>query len=123
MRHTFIIVAAIAAWFVGVAADAQQAPQPAAPQAQPGPGPGPGKGPGPRAGMGPGVGPDYTHGWGMMSPAERDAHRQQMHGAKTAGDCREIRDEHRKQMTERAKAQGAAGMPNPRQNACANFPS
>lgn len=76
--------------------------------------------PGPRAGMGPGIGHRFTPGWTMMSRAERDAHRQQMLNAKSVEECRQIRDEHHKQMTERAKARGVA-MPGPRHDACARF--
>lgn len=76
--------------------------------------------PGHRAGMGPSIGRDFTPGWMMMSRAERDAHRQQMLNAKSAEECRQIRDEHLKQMTERAKTRGVT-MRGPRHDACASF--
>lgn len=70
--------------------------------------------------MGPSIGRDFTPGWMMMDRAERDTHRQQMLNAKSAEECRQIRDEHLKQMTERAKARGVT-MPGPRHDACASF--
>ena len=78
---------------------------------------GPGMGPG----MGPRVGRDYTPGWGMMSGAERDAHRQQMMGATSVEECRRIRDEHLKLMAERARERGMSNMPIGRHDACAKF--
>lgn len=95
------------------AAVAQQAAPPAAQAAS-------AARPGPRAGMGPSIGRYFTPGWMMMDHAERDAHRQQMLNAKSAEECRQIRDEHLKQMTERAKARGVT-MPGPRHDACASF--
>ena len=87
----------------------------------PGTGPGPGGGPGyGRGGMGPRVGGDYTPGWSMMTPGERDEHRQRMHSAKTPEECRQIVDEHRKLMEQRAKERGVTPGPGPRQNACPN---
>lgn len=71
--------------------------------------------------MGPGIGRDYTPGWAMMSPAEHDAQRQQMLNARTAEECRQVRDEHRKLMAERAKARGMTSMPRARRDPCANF--
>jgi len=101
------------AFLAASAAVAQQAAPPATPAAS-------AARPGPRGGMGPRAGRDFTPGWMMMSRAERDAHRQQMLNAKSAEECRQIRDEHLKQMTERAKAKGLA-MPGPRHDACAGF--
>lgn len=79
---------------------------------------GPGGGGGPMMGA-PRVGSDYTPGWSMMTPAERDEHRQRMFSAKTPEECRQIVEEHRKLMTERAKSRGIASMPGPRHDACA----
>lgn len=45
-----------------------------------------------------------------------------MLNAKTAEQCRQIRDEHLKLMNERAKARGTR-MPGPRRDACANLPA
>lgn len=105
-------------------------------QAQPGPGPrGPGpaasgaSAPGPRMGMGMGMGgrmgrsgPDNTPGWSMMSPAERDAHRQRMGTFKNEGECRAYMDEQHALMDERAKEGGRPVPGQPRRNACAGLP-
>lgn len=91
-------------------------------QAQPGPGGGPGPGPGPGkgsgAGPGPGAGPGKGMGMGMhrwsrermygspmMTLEERQEHQRRMWSAKTVQERNQIRDEHRKQMLERAKQQ------------------
>ncbi len=105
------------------AALAQQAPPPATQGATP-PAAGARPGPGPRPGgaMGPRFGRDYTPGWSMMTPQERDAHRERMHSARNAEECRQALDEHRKLMQERAKERGIASMPGPRRDACANWP-
>jgi hypothetical protein len=123
MRST-ILFAAAAALILGAGAGfAQQGGTPAAPGASAArPGYGPGGGPGPRGGMRFGFGSDFTPGWGMMTPQERDQHRQQMGNAKTPEECRQVRDEHRKLMQERARARGIASMPGPRRDACAGAP-
>lgn len=100
--------------------------------AQPGPrGPGPAASgaSAPRMGMGMGggmmgrrFGPDNTAGWAMMTPAEREAHRERMRSFKTEGDCRAYMDEHHQQMTARAKERGRSVPTQPRQNACAGLP-
>lgn len=98
--------------------------------AQPGPrGPGPAASgaSAPRMGMGMGMmgrrfGPDNTAGWAMMTPAERDAHRDRMRSFKTEGECRAYMDEHHQQMSQRAKERGRAVPGQPRQNACAGLP-
>jgi hypothetical protein len=121
--HTATQIAAIAALiFASTVTLAQQPPAPGrlqGPATESGSGPGTG----PRSGRldGPGFGREYTPGWAMMSGAERDAHRTQMLSARTSEECRRIRDEHRKLMTERAKARGIPNMPGPRRDACANF--
>lgn len=80
------------------------------------PGPGPGKGPGAGMGAGPGGGPGkgmMQHGWSrerlfgspLMTLEERQEHQRQMWNAKTVEERQKIRDEHRKQMLERAKQQ------------------
>lgn len=82
--------------------------------AQPGPGPGAGKGPGAGAGMGPGAGAGKgKQGWSrerlygspLMTLEERQEHQRLMWNAKTVEERQKIRDEHRKQMLERAKQQ------------------
>ena len=65
---------------------------------------------GPGPGMGPGKGPRFdaqtTPGWAMMTPEERKAHQEKMHGFKDAAACQSYMEEHRKQMEARAKQQG-----------------
>jgi len=112
MRPVHLFTLALTFLAAGTAA-AQQAAPPASQAAS-------AARPGPRAGMGPGIGNGFTPGWAMMSRAERDAHRQQMLNATSAEECRRIRDEHLKLMTERAKARGVT-MPGPRHDACAGF--
>lgn len=73
---------------------------------------------GPGPGYGPWAGSDYTPGWGMMTPAERDQHRQRLSSAKTPEECRQIMEEHQKLMAERAKERGVSPMPGPRRDAC-----
>lgn len=101
--------------------------------AQPGPrGPGPAASgaSAPRMGMGMGGGmmsrrfnADNTPGWAMMTPAERDAHRERMLSFKTEGDCRAYMDEHHQQMAARAKERGRSVPAQPRRNACAGLPN
>lgn len=84
----------------------------AAPASAPGPGRGPMMG-------GPRVGSDYTPGWMMMTPEERDEHHRRMLSVRTPEECRQLLEEHRKLMTERARARGMGAMPGPRRDACA----
>ncbi len=60
---------------------------------------------------------ELSPGWGMMSPSERDEHRQKMMGFKTYDECKAYIDEHHKQMEERAKEQSRP-MPMMRRNPC-----
>ena len=97
--------------------------------AQGGPGP-QASGPGasaPRMGMGPGGGmmrggprwgSDYTPGWAMMTPKERDEHREQMRAAKTYDECTALRDRHHEQMAARAKERGVTMPARPRRDGC-----
>lgn len=123
-----LILAAIAATAIAGAAFAQSgppAPSGATPPPATGSRMGPGMGPG-MGGMGamgawgragPMMGGDYTPGWAMMTPAERDALHQRMQSATTRAECRQVMDEHRKQMEERAKQRGMT-MRGPRHDAC-----
>lgn len=98
--------------------------------AQPGPGP---RGAGPAASgdtaprMGMGMmgrgrfGPDNTAGWAMMSPAEREAHRERMASFKNEPECRAYQEEHHKTMAERAKERGRTLPTKPRRDACAGL--
>lgn len=76
---------------------------------------------GPRHRMGPRHGRDFTHGWSMMSREERAEHRKRMGDARTPEECRMVRDEHRRQMEQRARERGMANLPDPRRDACAGF--
>ncbi len=92
--------------------------------------PGPGAS-APRMGMGPGGGgmmrggprwgADYTPGWALMTPKERDEHREQMRSAKTREECVALRDKHHEQMAARAKEKGMAMPAQPRRDACQGF--
>jgi len=86
-------------------------------------GPGIGAGTGPGMGRGPSArwGANYTPGWAMMSPQEREQHRAQMLGAKTRDECLALMDAHHKEMVERAKQQGRTLPAKPRRDACAAF--
>jgi hypothetical protein len=83
----------------------------------------PGPGSGPRRGRGPHFGRDNTPGWSMMTPAEREEHRQKMRGAQTREQCNAVMEEHRQKMAERAKSRGREPLMQPRRDACAGrFP-
>ena len=74
-----------------------------------------------QGGSGARAGSDFTPGWMMMEPAERDEHRQAMLAARTPEECRKLRDEHMARMQERARARGMASMPMPQMDACAGM--
>nr|WP_297355789.1 hypothetical protein [uncultured Caldimonas sp.] len=84
--------------------------------AQPG-GPGPGRGPGPRWGHG------FTSGWSMMTPAERDQHRDRVQSFKSYEECRAYMDEHHQQMLERARNQNLPMPGRPMHDGCQGLPS
>lgn len=93
-------------------------------EAQPASGAAPG--PGPRAGAGapgggPRWGPDTTPGWSMMSPQERQEHQAKMSSMKGYDECKTYRDEHHRQMVERAKAKGGNPPGQPKRDACAGL--
>jgi len=67
------------------------------------------------------VGPDYTPGWDLMTPKERDAYRQGMLAAPTVKECRRLRDEQLKNAARRANARGIKEVPNPRYDACSDY--
>lgn len=103
----------------------------AAASAQPGPGPGPGAGPAasaPRAGMGPhggGMGPrwgsDYTPGWSLMTPQERQEHRDRMRSINSHDECKAYLEQHHQRMAARASERGARMPAQPRRDACASL--
>lgn len=72
--------------------------------------------------MGRRFGPDNTPGWGLMTPAERSAHRDKMHSFKTEGECRAYVDEQHRLMGERAKERGRSLPAQPRHDPCAGLP-
>lgn len=103
--------------------------------AQPASAPGAGPAAGPRMGMGMGMGmgpggrgmpmragSGVTPGWSMMTPQERDDHRQRMLGAKTYDECKTAQAEHRALMEARAKERHATLGPGPRRDPCAGLP-
>ena len=109
-------VALIALWTGIAAAQGSAAPQASGPGAS-----APRMGMGPGGGMmrgGPHWGADYTPGWGMMTPKERDEHRKQMRSAKTYEECTALRDRHHEQMMARAKEKGVHMPAQPRRDAC-----
>lgn len=110
--------------------------------AQPGGGRGPGAGQGPMGaastasapgmGMGMGMGPgggrgaarwgsDFTPGWSLMTPQERNEHRDRMRSAKTYEDCKSYQDQHHEQMAARAKERGGKALAQPRHDACSGL--
>ena len=120
------LLALAASMAMAQAASAPQASGPAASAPRMGMGPGGGMGMGPGGGrMGAGrmggaarAGADYTPGWGLMTPAERNEHRTQMRSAKSYEDCMALRDKHREQMLARAKERGITMPAQPRRDAC-----
>lgn len=101
--------------------------------AQPGGGPGAGggpRGPGPGAsapgmGMGPGGragggrwGADHTPGWALMTPQERNEHRDRMRSMQTYEDCKAYQQQHHQQMAARASERGGKALAAPRRDAC-----
>jgi hypothetical protein len=64
------------------------------------------------------VGSEYTPGWDMMTPAERDAFRDRMIAAPTKAECRRLRDEQLENAAKRANARGMKNVPSPRYDAC-----
>jgi hypothetical protein len=67
------------------------------------------------------AGQDYTPGWGMMSSAERDEHRQRMASLQSYEECKAYMDKHHEQMVARAKEQGRTMPEQPRRDACEGF--
>jgi hypothetical protein len=90
------------------------------PQQQPcGMGYGPGGGGGPGLGYGMGRGGRGAGAYGsLMTEEERAEHRQKMHSFTTVGECKAYFDEHRAQMSARAKDRGIEPGPGPRVNPC-----
>lgn len=131
--RALLICGFVGAW--AAAASAQvgpgQGPGPgprAAAMAASGPGAGPRAGAGPHAGMGPGVrhgharwGHGITPGWALMSPQEREAHRQRMRAMTSHDECKSYQSQHHQQMAARAKERGGRPMAAPRRDGCAGL--
>jgi hypothetical protein len=83
----------------------------------------PAAGGGMRHGMAPGAhgGPDYTPGWSMMSPKERQEHRDKLKSMKTYEECKAAMGQHHEQMAARAKERGRTMPAAPRHDACAGL--
>jgi len=80
---------------------------------------GPGGGGGPGQGYGMGRGGRGAGAYGsLMTEEERAEHRQKMHSFATVGECKAYFDEHRAQMSARAKDRGIEPGPGPRVNPC-----
>jgi len=80
-----------------------------------------GCGGGPGGGMHARWGQRYTPGWSMMTPEERQAHRDKLASLKTYDECKAYMDQHRAEMAERAKTQGRTMPATPRHDACASL--
>lgn len=114
------ILALAAALAVPAFALAQTAATPVAPASAAAPGPRMGMG-----GMGMHGGARWgradTPGWSMMTPAEREQHRQHMQSMQTYDECTAYMTEHRALMAERAKQRGRTLPAQPRRDACAGL--
>lgn len=102
--------------------------------AQGGPGSGKGMGPGMHAPgasapmRGPGgrhhggrASAEVTPGWSMMTPAERNEHRDRMRSMKSYEECKTTMAQHHEQMVARAKEKGVKMPAEPRHDACAGM--
>jgi hypothetical protein len=96
-------LAALAALALCTVAGAQQAPAPAET-------------------FTPHVGPEYTPGFDMMSPQERDDYRDRILAAPTRDECRRMRDEQIRVAAQRASVRGMKYVPDPRYDACEDTP-
>ena len=67
-------------------------------------------------------GKDYTPGWMLMTPNERQDFVQKMHDAKTRAECLALVDQQRTEVDARAKAAGQQLPGKPRRAACSSFP-
>lgn len=82
---------------------------------------GPGMGMGCGAASGPHAhwGSSYTTGWSMMTPAERQAHRDALANFKSYDECKAYVDKHHQEMVSRAQAQSRPVPVRPRRDPCA----
>ena len=84
---------------------------------------GAGAGPGPGMGAGMGAGGarwsnDDTPGWSMMTEQERKEHQERMRAMKTYEECKTYADQHREQMSTRAKERGGQALTQARRDPC-----
>lgn len=93
------VAAAMAALMLATAASAQPVAATSAASKAPG-----------RQGEGVRWGRGVTPGWSLMTPAEREAHRRRMQGAKTAAECRDVAAAHRAFIERRADERGRGGL-------------
>ena len=117
VRRSLLALLAVAATSLTLAQGPASAPAS-------GPGAGPMMGPGPMGGMRGWRGNrDNTPGWAMMSPAERDAHRDKIRSMSSYDECKAYMEQHHAQMVKRAKQRGrtAPAAPAPRHDPCAGL--
>lgn len=89
--------------------------------AQPAPG---GPGPGARQAEhhgGARWGSEYTPGWALMTPQERDEHRERMRSMKTYDECISYQQQHHELMAARARERGGKPLAPPRHDACSGL--
>jgi hypothetical protein len=67
------------------------------------------------------AGSDVTPGWKLMSPQERNEHRDRMRSMTTYDECKTYQAQHHEQMAARAKERGGMVMAQPRRDACAGL--
>ena len=63
-------------------------------------------------------GNDFTPGWPMMTPSERQEHQARMRSMTTYEDCKAYMDQHHQQMVARARETGRTVPARPRRDAC-----
>jgi hypothetical protein len=67
------------------------------------------------------MGPDNTPGWALMTPAERNEHRNHMRSMNSHDECQAYVAQHHEQMAARAKENGVSVPARPRRDACAGM--
>jgi hypothetical protein len=133
LLHTVVSIAALGCGLAFAAAAAFAQPCAASGAGAPGcpgygaasgAGYGPARGPGMHGGMmrGGRWGQEYTPGWAMMTPAERDEHRQTMASFKNYEDCKAYVDKFHTEMAARAQARGMPMPATPPRDPCAGLP-
>jgi hypothetical protein len=71
--------------------------------------------------MGGRSGADFTPGWSMMSPSERQEHQAKMRSMTNYDECKAYMEQHHQQMAARAKEKGGAVPAQPRRDPCAGL--